>query len=254
MKSVRKFSNKCYFRQIMACAMVFWLFFAPLVVQANVNPVADALPSGVISSTGIDPLNYTPGNLEITQTAGQAIINWQNFDIGADASVQFIQPGSAAAVMNRVHDAVPTGIMGAMTANGRVFIVNPAGVVFGSGAVINVGRLVASSLDIADDDFINGIYDFTVPGIGEIANYGTIDAVEGVALLGSKVLNTGTIKAGEGGFQETTAIHIGSLFFGFIGRVWPWVLYFSRSFVRVWTISGRSAQRFFASLGSFSRL
>ncbi len=206
MNAIRKISKKWYVRQIITCYLVFWLVFGTVVIRADVNPGANVLPSGVISSVGVNPPDYTtPGKLSMTQTASEAIINWQNFDIGADGTVQFFQPGSAAAALNRIHDGNPTGIMGSLIANGRIFIVNPAGVVFGSGAAVNVTQLIASSHDIENADFLNGIYDFAAPGIGEIHNYGTIEAEEGVALIGKKVLNTGTISAGNGGFVVMAA-------------------------------------------------
>ncbi|MFX8785939.1 filamentous hemagglutinin N-terminal domain-containing protein, partial [Acinetobacter baumannii] len=42
-------------------------------------------------------------------------------------------------------------------ANGRVYLINQNGIVFGQGAQVNVGSLVASSLDVSDDIFLNGI-------------------------------------------------------------------------------------------------
>ncbi|MCD6395578.1 MAG: filamentous hemagglutinin N-terminal domain-containing protein [Planctomycetes bacterium] len=198
MKELRKVSKKYFLRQIMACWMILSMAIVmPVqIAMAVETPGADVLPSGIINSTGINAPVIDGLNMDITQTAGEAIINWNNFDIGADAGVKFIQPGSSAAVMNRVHDGNVTGIMGSLTANGRVFIINPAGMVFGEGAVVNVSQLVASSLDITDDDFMNGIYTFAGEG-GMVSNYGQISA-EQVALIGRKVLNAGVIEAPAG--------------------------------------------------------
>jgi len=206
MYKLRKISRKYYFRQITAMFLAICLFFGPTtILLASTNPGADALPSGVINSSGIGSFDGIANQLNITQIAGEAVINWNNFDIGTNSAVKFIQPGSTAAVLNRVHDGSPTGIMGSLTANGSVFVVNPAGVVFGAGSSVNVAQLVASSLNIADEDFINGRYDFTGSGIGEITNYGSIEAAKGVALIGQKVLNAGSITTKEGGFVVMTA-------------------------------------------------
>ena len=207
MYKLRKILRTYYFRQMTAMFLITCLFFGPVTISmASTNPGADALPSGVIDSSGIGSFDNSIANqLNITQIAGEAVINWNNFDIGTDSMVQFIQPDSTAAVLNRVHDGSPTGIMGSLTANGRIFIVNPAGVVFGGGSTVNVSQLVASSLNITDEDFINGRFDFTGAGIGEIANYGSIEAAQGVALIGRKVLNAGSIISGQGGFVVMTA-------------------------------------------------
>ncbi len=200
MKKLRKISKEYYLRQTVCCWLAFYMLFCfgiPVqVAMADSNPAAGALPSGIIDSSGINTPVISGLNMDITQTAGEAIINWNNFDIGADTGVEFFQPGSAAAVLNRVHDGDVTGIMGSLTANGRVFVINPAGIVFGEGAVVNVSQLVASGLNITDDDFMNGIYKFT-GGSGMVSNYGQISA-EQVALIGTKVLNAGVIQAPAG--------------------------------------------------------
>ncbi|MBN2269021.1 MAG: filamentous hemagglutinin N-terminal domain-containing protein, partial [Sedimentisphaerales bacterium] len=205
MKRLKRLSKKYCFRQIIVCYLSAWLLFGPSISKADLNPAAGALPNGVISRNGADAPVVASGLMTINQTASEAIINWQNFDIGSAAGVQFTQPGAAAAVLNRIHDGSPTGIMGSLQANGRVFIVNPAGVLFGSSASVNVAQLVASSLDIADGDFMSGVYDFAVPGFGDVTNLGTINAAEGVALLGKRVLNSGSIVTQPGGFVAMAA-------------------------------------------------
>ncbi|MHC4458271.1 MAG: two-partner secretion domain-containing protein, partial [Planctomycetota bacterium] len=215
MKLFRKILKECCFRQTIVLALTFCLLFNTSlhVAMAVENPAATALPSGVLpgstlstSDMSYDVVNPSDVRLDITQSSNQAIINWNNFDIGSNATVQFHQPGSMAAVLNRVHDGDTTGIMGALQANGGVFIVNPAGIIFGEGATINVAQLVASALDITDQDFIDGKYEFIAgEGIGEVINQGTITAIKGVALIGKKILNTGTIMTDPGGFVVMAA-------------------------------------------------
>jgi large exoprotein involved in heme utilization and adhesion len=91
-------------------------------------------------------------------------------------------------------------IAGKLNANGKVFLVNPAGVLFSPGASVNVGSLVASTLGISDKDFLAGNYHFVaVPGRpgGSVVNQGSIRAAAGgtVAMLGAQVNNSGTVSA-----------------------------------------------------------
>src|SRR6185369_13645824 len=90
----------------------------------------------------------------------------------------------------------PSSILGSLSANGKVFLVNPNGILFGQGAQVNVGGLVASTLNITDADFMAGRYNFSGSGTGTVVNRGSINADGGyVALLGASVSNEGTIAA-----------------------------------------------------------
>jgi filamentous hemagglutinin family protein len=85
------------------------------------------------------------GSTVIHQTSDKAAINWQNFDVGAAESVRFDQPSSTSAALNRVLGQSPTEILGALAANGQVFVLNPNGVLFGASAQVNVGSLPRST-------------------------------------------------------------------------------------------------------------
>ena len=214
MKRAQNVSKKYYLRQITASFLSIWLLFGPSIVMADVNPLPGTLPMGPATPYGgvgrfdydLNPINP---RLDIQNVADGAVINWANFDIGTGATTQFHQVTNSAAVLNRILDGSPTGIMGSLQANGSVFIVNPAGIVFGQGAMVDVAQLVASSLDIDDFDFINGdhdFHDFVVPGVGEVTNLGSITATAGgVALLGRRVTNAGTIITQPGGFVAMAA-------------------------------------------------
>ena len=96
--------------------------------------------------------------------------------------------------LNRVIGADPSVILGRLSANGQVFLVNPNGVLFGAGAVVNVGGLVASTLDISDADAMAGRYRFSQAGAGAVINQGEIHAPGGsVALMARRVSNEGSI-------------------------------------------------------------
>ena len=123
-------------------------------------------------------------------------INWQSFNVASGEAVRFVQPNSNSVALNRVLGADPSSILGSMTANGKVFLVNPNGILFGKGASVNVGGLVASTLNITDGDFMAGNYQFSGTGNGTVLNQGAINADGGyVALLGANVRNDGVIAA-----------------------------------------------------------
>ena len=160
-------------------------------VAAKAAPMGGAVVAGSASIAG------TPTAVVVNQSSGSAVINWQSFGIGVGESVQFVQPGSNSVALNRVTGLSPTAILGQLSANGKVFVVNPNGVLFGSTASVNVGGLLASTLSINNDDFMNGEYQFTNAGSGHVVNQGNITTAEGgyVAMIGPRVVNNGTIIA-----------------------------------------------------------
>ena len=160
-------------------------------------------PAGAVVAAGSAVIGGTATNMTITQASQNAVLNWQSFNVGAGESVRFLQPNSSAVALNRVLGADPSSILGSLTANGRVFLVNPNGILFGKGASVNVGGLVASTANITDADFMARQYRFNGAGNGtgnaSVLNQGTISADGGyVALLGATVSNQGTITAKRG--------------------------------------------------------
>ena len=154
-----------------------------------------ALPAGGVVAAGGASISNGAGSTTITQTTQNAAINWQSFNIGQPEAVRFVQPNSNSVALNRVMGSDPSSILGSLSANGKVFLVNPNGILFGKGAQVNVGGLVASTLNIADSDFMAGNYTFSGTG-GSVLNEGYINADGGyVALLGASVSNQGVISA-----------------------------------------------------------
>jgi filamentous hemagglutinin family protein len=157
---------------------------------------AYAAPVGGVVTAGTATIGGAPGSMVITQTTQNTAINWDSFNVAAGESVRFVQPNSNSVALNRVVGADPSSILGTLSANGKVFLVNPNGILFGKGASVNVGGLVASSLNIGDADFMAGNYRFSSAGKGAVANLGSINAPGGyVALLGANVSNDGVIAA-----------------------------------------------------------
>ncbi|HWJ56333.1 MAG TPA: filamentous hemagglutinin N-terminal domain-containing protein, partial [Vicinamibacterales bacterium] len=169
----------------------------------------------------------TPTSQVINQTTNKAIIDWKSFSIATGEKVRFNQPSTTSVTLNRVTGYDPSYILGDMSANGKIFLVNPYGVVFGANARIDVGGLVATTLSLANSDFLAGRYSLTSVDAaapaqrGEVRNEGTISAPGGtVVLAGPTVSNTGTIVANGGrvGLVAANAVSVdvegdGLLFF-----------------------------------------
>lgn len=162
---------------------------SPVSLAAQTLPAAPDLQAGQATMT-----QPTAGRMHIDQQSDRAILNWGRFSIGADAGVLVRQPGSDAALLNRVTGPLPSHIDGFFSANGQVFVVNPAGVVVGPGGRVDAAGFVASTLDIYDGDFMAGSLEFDGHG-GTVRNEGQITIARGgfAALLGGQVSNAGTI-------------------------------------------------------------
>src|SRR5258708_22810429 len=118
----------------------------------------------------------------VNQSTSSAVINWNTFNIRANERVRFNQPSASSVALNRVVGGLgPSEIMGTLTANGRVFIINRDGVLFGPGSVVNTAGFLATTSDIKNSDFIAGRYNFNIPGRPDasIVNQGRITATTG---------------------------------------------------------------------------
>jgi len=159
-----------------------------------------ALPAGQQVVNGQAAFNTQGNNLTITNSPN-AIINWQGFSINNNEAVRFIQQYGSSAVLNRVIGQDPSRILGLLQSNGRVFLINPSGILFGQGARIDVNGLIASTLNISNQDFLAGKYNFTAGSIaGSIQNQGTITTPEGgkVYLIAPDIENSGIITTPKG--------------------------------------------------------
>jgi filamentous hemagglutinin family protein len=143
----------------------------------------------------------TVPSLLVQQSSSRAVIDWNTFNIGNQASVRFIQPDANAITLNRVLDTNPSQIQGRLTANGQVFISNPQGIYFSSTAQVDVGGLVASTHSLSPDDFMAGSTVWQRQGANAaVVNEGTLRARLGgyIALLAPEVRNQGVVVAQAG--------------------------------------------------------
>jgi len=193
-------------------------------VSAIQTPVT--LDGGTLYGASVnDAVN---GKMVINQTESKAILDWATFNIGKKAWVQFDQQGNTDwAALNRIYDANPSQIYGRLTADGEVFLINQNGILFGPGSQIDVHSLTASSLDIAQEDFLANTLSFTGDASrGAVSNHGEIQAgtAGSVFLIGPEVENYGTIDApgGQVGLAAGTDVDIQYLEAG-TERIYPYV-------------------------------
>ncbi|MBW2608788.1 MAG: filamentous hemagglutinin N-terminal domain-containing protein, partial [Deltaproteobacteria bacterium] len=179
--------------------------FLIFMIYAFVFPVhIFALPQGGQVVAGqADISRPDAGNMHINQGTDKAIINWQSFSIAQPESVRFFQPSASSIALNRVIGVDPSLIYGRLSANGRVWVINPNGIMVGATGKINVNSFLASTLDMANDNFLAGNYVFSQTlgsSLASIVNQGTIQAAqEGfVSLLAPGIKNEGTIVASLG--------------------------------------------------------
>uniref|UniRef100_Q3ARR0 Filamentous hemagglutinin-like protein n=1 Tax=Chlorobium chlorochromatii (strain CaD3) TaxID=340177 RepID=Q3ARR0_CHLCH len=184
-------------------SLVSIAFLSALLGGGSVAQAVDAnqLPTGGVIAAGSGSIAASGNSMTIQQSSQKMVANWSSFNVGSDASVRFQQPNASAAALNRIAGQSPSQILGSLSANGRVFLVNPSGIVFGKNARVDVGGLVASTLNISDNDFLAGNYAFRSTGsAGTLRNEGVINAMPNgvVALLSPSVVNNGTINAAGG--------------------------------------------------------
>jgi filamentous hemagglutinin family protein len=188
MKKINGFENNG-FNTRLSCRLTLALLLC-------FNGLAHGTPSGGVVAAGTAGISNAGSKTIITQSTPKVIINWQGFNVGAGESVQFIQPSSSAIALNRVMSPSATNIVGNISANGRIFLLNPNGIVFSAGSQVNVGGMVASTLGLTDAQFLAGNYRFSGDSTAAISNHGHINTnIDGayIALLGANVSNTGVI-------------------------------------------------------------
>jgi len=179
-----------------------WRLKALVIAIAAVFNAGNALGNGTgpVVVGGQASFSNQGKSLNITNSPG-TIINWQGFSIGAGETTRFIQQSAVSSVLNRVIGPDPSVILGALLSNGRVFLINPGGILVGHGARIDVAGLVASTLNLSNQDFLAGRLNFTAtPFAGNVENLGTITTPTGgsVYLVGANVTNSGIINSAQG--------------------------------------------------------
>jgi filamentous hemagglutinin family protein len=156
---------------------------------ASANPTGPQIVAGQVSVAGAGK------QLTVTNSPG-SIINWQSFSIAPGELTRFVQQNASSSVLNRITGQNPSQILGALQSNGKVFLINPNGIVFGANSRVDVNGLVASSLNLSDADFLAGKFKFSDDGnAGRVRNEGAITTPNGgqVYLIAPDVTNSGLI-------------------------------------------------------------
>jgi len=125
----------------------------------SANPANGVAEHGAVSIDAVDA-----NTLEIVQSSDKAVINWDSFDIDAGETTRFVVPDAASVTLNRDLSGDPSEIHGALQSNGRLFLVNRSGILFGEGARVDVAGLVATTHDISTEDFAAGRMAFDASG------------------------------------------------------------------------------------------
>ncbi|MBU3641842.1 autotransporter-associated beta strand repeat-containing protein, partial [Polynucleobacter sp. Fuers-14] len=179
-------------------------FFVLIAFQCEyvVAQPLNALPTNGKVVAGSASISQTTNTMTINQSTQRAVINWDSFNIGKNASVNINTPGANSATLNRVTGTSASQIDGALKSNGQIVLVNQNGVVFGRGAQVDAAAVTASTMNIADKDFMDGKSTYNGNGTGKIINKGSIQANEPdgfIALLAPEVQNQGYVLARAGG-------------------------------------------------------
>ncbi len=172
-----------------------------LVLLLAATPYAWSNPSGPQVAYGQALFQQQDAaTLQVINSPG-AIINWQSFGIDVGEATRFVQQSAASAVLNRVTGVAPSQLLGELTSNGRVYVINPNGIVVGENAVIDTAGFIASTLNLSDEDFKRGKWHFSSDeSAGAIENRGFIRVADGgdVLLVAPSISNQGVISSAGG--------------------------------------------------------
>lgn len=183
-------------------------------LPALANPLGPQVAAGTVQIDGLGT-----DALSVQQSSDKAIVNWNTFDIDLGETTTIMQPRVDSVLLNRVTGGLGAAqILGTLTANGQVFLINPDGVLFGKNATVDVGALVVTTHDLFDGDFLSGNYEFKLSGSPDasIVNLGTISVTDGgfAALVAPGVRNDGVIRANLGKVSLASANAFSLDFYG----------------------------------------
>ena len=165
------------------------LFFLPLSLFALGGVPEVVSGSATYELTGLH---------ETVRVTDKTILQYQTFNLEKNHRVTFDQPNSKSTLLCRITGSDPSFIRGHIGANGRLLFINPNGIVFSKTAKINVGSLIASTLNIQNEDFINDRFRFTLSPEAQssfLIHQGEIKADENVVLMASNLRREGVVKA-----------------------------------------------------------
>ena len=120
-------------------------------------PPTNQLPTNGRVIAGQAEISQSGSTMLVNESTNRAVVNWDSFNVGINASVKFQQPSTSAVILNRVTGNDSSQIYGQLTSNGQVYLVNTNGIYFSPTSSVNVGSFLASTLDIETNRFIMAI-------------------------------------------------------------------------------------------------
>ncbi|MDY6948237.1 MAG: filamentous hemagglutinin N-terminal domain-containing protein, partial [Pseudomonadota bacterium] len=197
-RALRKRARRLGWLSGMSLALAAGLSVSPAQAELPVICVTGATcgnSSSIINNAlqGVSGIGIAGNTMTVNQNAANAVLHWRSFNISGDSSVNFVQPSRDSVALNRIYQNGASQIMGNLSANGRIYLINQNGIVFGAGAVVNVAGLIASSLDISSLALnADGETNLTLPGRTQQAAFRPFDDADGNALA------SGDITVGQG--------------------------------------------------------
>ncbi|MDI4235724.1 filamentous hemagglutinin family protein [Bradyrhizobium sp. Arg237L] len=154
--------------------------------------VANPVTNWVGANTPTQTTSNGQTTVNIEQTQSQAVLNWQSFNVGRDTTVNFNQQGNASwAALNRLaSNASPSQIMGAIKADGAVYLINQNGIIFSGTSQINVHTLIASTLDLSSKLSATNYQGFLQNGLFSLLS--DVPQAAGVTGSGAAIFNQGS--------------------------------------------------------------
>jgi len=197
------------FKSFVGYLVVSLVVYLSPVPFAYANPVLqNPAPSGGsnVASAGSATIRSSSNVETINQKSQNAVIDWSSFNIGGKETTKFIDPNSSSLTVNRVHDNDPSKIFGTLSSNGNIVLINPNGVFFGKGSVVDVNGIVATTSNVSNAAVMGGGRMHFTPGgtpNATVENQGTITAQNAglVGLVAPNVKNSGVITANLGKVQ-----------------------------------------------------
>ncbi|MBD2326736.1 CHAT domain-containing protein [Alkalinema sp. FACHB-956] len=173
------------------------------------------------TGTQVTPTGTTIDISGGTQNGGNLFHSFQQFNVGADQTANFLTQPTVQNILGRIVGGDASLINGKLQVTGshaNLFLINPAGILFGQNATLNVpGSFTATTADrigfsngqgfnaIGANDYATLLgqpieFQFSALQPGSVINTGnlTVNAGQSLALLGGTVVNTGTLTAPNG--------------------------------------------------------
>lgn len=179
-------------KQLIVLVFGWCLTFQPVLLAAP-------LPTNPDVQHGDVNINTSGNQMDVNQNSQYGIVDWESFSIDSGYGVNF--NNGSGSTLNRVIGVDVSNIYGNLSATGNLYLLNSNGVIIGEGGqVLTGGDFIASTMDITNEDFLNGgSLNLSGNSNSAVTNLGVISSSGGnVLLAGYRVTNEGSISAEQG--------------------------------------------------------